>query len=62
MFMSPIMEVIELCKTKNAENVSELVFILFISMAASYCINFIRKFDIIGMVPNYVGIFDIVNL
>ena len=55
MFVSPVTEIIELCKTKKAEDVSEFVFILFIITSATYWINFTRKLDWIAMVPNFVG-------
>ncbi len=61
MFLSPIFEVIQLCKTKKADDVSELVFVLFIVTGSTYWINFIRKLDWIALVPNFVGMLFFFN-
>ena len=55
MFLSPVLDIIELCKTKNYEDVSEFVFILLFATGSSYWADFTRKFDIIALVPNFVG-------
>jgi len=56
MYCSPVLDVIELCKTKCVDDISESVFILFSAMAGCYTINFIRKLDWIALAPNFVGI------
>eukprot|EP00830_Metopus_es_P020875 TRINITY_DN846_c0_g3_i1.p1 TRINITY_DN846_c0_g3~~TRINITY_DN846_c0_g3_i1.p1 ORF type:complete len:271 (-),score=24.61 TRINITY_DN846_c0_g3_i1:123-935(-) len=56
LFLSPILDIIELCKTKKHEDVSEFMFLMIELTASSYFVNFLRKYDLIALLPNFIGV------
>ncbi len=62
MYLSPVVDVIRLCKTRKVEDVSELIFVLFLGVSATYSINFIRKFDLIALSSGFIGAVSLSDL
>ena len=55
MCISPVMQLINLCKTKNINQVSELTFIVLTMNSALWFANFYRNPNFMAIFPHYFG-------
>ncbi len=54
--MSPILQIVKLCKTKDPSQVSELIFIVMALNASLWFVDFYRNFNFMAILPQAVGL------